>query len=97
MYEGSAERQQKGHHVLQSGVPILWQNRKPGWEPLLHWKVGSDRQYSLGAWLVIVRFGEVLMRAGLGFVWGSFGLDKGLISRMLLGSFNVDFGSVWVG
>ena len=35
--------------------------------------------------------------AGLGFVWGSFGLSKGLISRMLLGGFKVDFELVWVG
>ena len=37
------------------------------------------------------------MRAGLGFVWGFFRLGKGLISRMLLGGFNVDFETVWVG
>ena len=34
------------------------------------------------------------MRAGLGFVWGSFRLGKGLISRMLLGKFKVYFESV---
>ena len=37
------------------------------------------------------------MRAGLGFVWDSFWLGKGLISRMLLGGFKVDFEPVWVG
>ena len=37
------------------------------------------------------------MRAGLGFVWGSFRLGNGLIPRMLLGGFKVDFESVWVG
>ena len=34
---------------------------------------------------------EVLMRAGFGFVWGSFRLGKGLKSRM--GGFKVDFES----
>ena len=37
------------------------------------------------------------IRAGLGFVGGSFRLSKGLISRMLLGGFKVDSESVWVG
>ena len=37
------------------------------------------------------------MRAGLGFVGGSFRLGKGLISRMLLGGFKVDSESVWAG
>ena len=41
---------------------------------------------------------EVLMRAaGLGFVRGSFGLGKVLMSRMLLGGFKVDFESTRVG
>ena len=31
------------------------------------------------------------------FVWGSFKLGQGLISRMLLGGSKVDFESVWVG
>ena len=38
-----------------------------------------------------------IIRAGLGFAWGSFRLCKGLISRMLLGGVKVDFESVWVG
>ena len=38
-----------------------------------------------------------IVRAGLGFVWGSFRLGKGLICRMLLGGFEADFESVWVG
>ena len=39
---------------------------------------------------------EILMRqVGLGLFWGSFRLGKGLISRMLVGGFKVDFGSVW--
>ena len=33
------------------------------------------------------------MRAGLGFVWGSFRLCKGLTSR----GFKLEFESVWVG
>ena len=37
------------------------------------------------------------LNEGLGFVWGSFGLAKGLISRMLLGGLKVDFESAWVG
>ena len=37
------------------------------------------------------------MRAGLGCVWGSCRLGKGLISRMLLGGFKVDFGSALLG
>ena len=39
------------------------------------------------------------MRAGLGFVWGSFSLGRGPICRMRLGGFQVDFGSVlaWLG
>ena len=37
------------------------------------------------------------MRASLGIVWGSFGIAKGLISRMLLGGLKVDFESAWVG
>ena len=42
---------------------------------------------------------EVLVRAGLGFVWGSCSLGKGPICRMRLGGFQVDFGSVlaWLG
>ena len=34
------------------------------------------------------------MRAGLGLAWGSFRLCKGLMSRMLLGRFKVDFESI---
>ena len=34
------------------------------------------------------------MRPGLGCVWGSFTVGKGLISRMLLGGFQLDFESV---
>ena len=37
-----------------------------------------------------------IMRAGLGLVLGSFRLGKGLISRMHLGGFEVDFESVWL-
>ena len=39
------------------------------------------------------------MRAGLGFVWGSFSLGKWPICRMRLGGFQVDVGSVlaWLG
>ena len=44
-----------------------------------------------------VALADVLVRAGLGFVWDSVRLDKGLISRMLLGGFKVDFESGWVG
>ena len=38
-------------------------------------------------------------RAGLGLVWGSCRLGKGVICRMRLGGFKVDFGSVlaWLG
>ena len=43
---------------------------------------------------IILMLAEVLMRAGLGFVWGSCRLGKGLICRMRLGGFKVDFGSV---
>ena len=32
---------------------------------------------------------------GLGLVWGSFGLSKGLTSRLLLGVFWVDVVGVW--
>ena len=35
------------------------------------------------------------MRAGLGFVGGSFRLGKGLTSRMLLGGFKVDSEGLW--
>ena len=52
--------------------------------------------FALG-WLgVSVGLAEVLLRAGLGFVWGSFRLGKGLTRRML-GGFKLDFGSVLVG
>ena len=34
------------------------------------------------------------MSAGLGFVWGSFRLGKGLTSKMLSGGFQVDFESL---
>ena len=38
-----------------------------------------------------VTLADVLMRPGLGFVWGSFQVDKGLISKIILGGFKVDF------
>ena len=41
-----------------------------------------------------VGLAEILMRAGLGFVWGSFRRGKGLISRMLLGGFQFRH---WIG
>ena len=42
-----------------------------------------------------VGLAEVLMGAGLGFVWGLFRFGKRLISGMLLGELKVDFESVW--
>ena len=48
---------------------------------------------------VNVGLADILMRAGLGFVGGSFSLSKGPICRMRLGGFQVDVGSVlaWLG
>ena len=40
-------------------------------------------------WGMLGLLRSYIMRAGLGFAWGSFGLCKGLISRMLLGGFQV--------
>ena len=79
-------------------------------EPLLHSRAVSPASpASLGLliwWLfrvargwfgVSVGLAEVLLRAGLGFVWGSFRPSQGLISRMLLGGFKVNFESAWFG
>ena len=62
---------------------------------LIWWQFRVDR----GWFGVSVGLAEIIMRAGLGFVWGSFSLGKGPICRMLLGGFQVDFGSVlaWLG
>ena len=62
---------------------------------LIWWQFRVDR----GWFGVSVGLAEILMRAGLGFVWGSFSLGKGPICRMRLGGFQVDFGSVlaWLG
>ena len=57
---------------------------------LVWWQFRVDR----GWFGVSVGLAEILMRAGLGFVWGSFSLAKGPICRMRLGGFQVDFGSV---
>ena len=62
---------------------------------LIWWQFRVDR----GWFGVSVGLAEIFMRAGLGFVWGSFSLGKGPICRMRLGGFQVDFGSVlaWLG
>ena len=62
---------------------------------LIWWQFRVDR----GWFGVSVGLAEILMRAGLGFVWGSFSLGKGPICRMRLGWFQADFGSVlaWLG
>ena len=62
---------------------------------LIWWQFRVDR----GWFGVSAGLAEILMRAGLGFVWGSFSLGKGPICRMRLGGFQVDVGSVlaWLG
>ena len=76
-----------------ASITGLTRTRAAYW--LIWWQFRVDR----GWFGVSVGLAEELMRAGLGFVWGSFCLGKGPICRMRLGGFQVDFGSVlaWLG